>query len=69
MGDAVKLRDLHLSKHERFTVKVLLEIRKKLVAGRAEEALQFVQGTLDALHSPRPPKEPAHDPDPTPRRP
>lgn len=58
----MKLRDLHLSKHERFTVKVLLEIRKKLRDGRAEEALVFVQATLDALHSPRPPKEPADAP-------
>lgn len=53
----MKLRDLHLSKHERFTVKVLLEIRKKLAAGKAEEALAFTQATLDALHTPRPPKE------------
>ena len=53
------LRDLHLSKHERFTVKVLLEIRKKLVAGKPDEALAFAQATLDALHTPRPPKEPS----------
>jgi len=53
----VKLSDLHLSKHERFTVKVLLEIRKRLRAGKADEALAFTQATLDALHTPRPPKD------------
>jgi hypothetical protein len=47
------LSDLHLSKHERFTVKVLLEIRKRLRSEKTEEALQFVEATLDALHQPR----------------
>lgn len=54
----MSLSDLHLSKHERFTVKVLLEIRKRLRAGRADEALAFAQATLDALHTPKA-KEPA----------
>ena len=53
------LSDLHLSKHERFTVKVLLVIRKRLRAGKAAEALQFVQATLDALHTPKARKEAA----------
>lgn len=52
----MSLSDLHLSKHERFTVKVLLEIRKRLQKGKTEEALTFAQATLDALHRPRPKK-------------
>lgn len=50
----MRLQQLHLSKHERFTVKVLLEIRKRLKAGRVEDASALVQATLDALHEPRP---------------
>lgn len=50
------LRHLGLSKHERVTVKLLLEIRKRLQAEKTEEALEFVQATLDAYHQPRPPK-------------
>lgn len=48
------LRHLHLSKHERAAVKLLLEIRKRLASGRAEEALVLVQAALDAYHAPRP---------------
>lgn len=55
----MKLSDLRLSKQERFTVKVLLEIRKRLRAGRADEALEFAQATLDALHTPKAGKEAA----------
>lgn len=53
------LSDLRLSKQERFCVKVLLEIRKKLAAGKADEALAFTQATLDALHTPKVKKEAA----------
>lgn len=51
------LSDLGLSKHERFTVKILLEIRKRLRAEKTGEALQLVEATLDAMHRPRPRRE------------
>jgi len=54
----MNLSDLGLSKQERFTVKVLLEIRKRLREGKPDEALQFLEATLDALHEPRTSRSP-----------
>lgn len=51
------LSKLGLGRDQRFTVKVLLEIRKRLRAGKPDEALEFLQATLDALHQPRPRRE------------
>jgi hypothetical protein len=55
----MRLREMRLSKHERFTVKVLLELRRRLQKPDATqaraEALKLTQATLDALHAPRDP--------------